>query len=266
MKILNQARYKDENFIVGNGTLINKNICIPLQAISAIKIEGKKKLPLMGHIITALVGVAMMLIPILSMIGIAVFLIGLISLIVTIAANYLQKYELVIQVHSGMMYILEHKDLDFIRKIADIVRKGIDDTTGVTYIKVGEEKIIQNFNGDPSFYNFGQNNNFDKIQIGGDNNTINDESNNTTSQGLTVDQWKKLEYYFRARAAEIGEANPAYQACKRMETCANQQDEKGLIRLIKMTGKTALPTIIEKASEYGVNGLFHILASLMRKG
>ena len=40
MRLQNEICYKDENFIVGNGTIVTNNICIPLNAISIIKIEG----------------------------------------------------------------------------------------------------------------------------------------------------------------------------------------------------------------------------------
>ena len=42
MQLQNEVRYKDESFYIGNGTFVTSDICIPLNAISTIKVKGKK--------------------------------------------------------------------------------------------------------------------------------------------------------------------------------------------------------------------------------
>ena len=279
MRLHNEIRYKDENFIVGNGTIVTSNICIPLNAISIIKIEDKKKQSLRKAIITIIIGLLLCIIPLINFIGGVVLLCGIVILIKVTLENSLQKYGLVIQVHSGMSYIFEHHDLNFIRKIADVIRKGLDDTSGVTYISMGNSKIEHNYNGNPSFLSFGDNNTFGSGNIFGSGNTVGDvvmgdnssitkkdshdtiDSNNS-EKIFSTEEWKKMEKYFEIRAEELGETSEAYQTCKRMQQYANKKDAHGLRAFMRKIGKSMLMIVLEKSTEYGIRSLLERLATI----
>lgn len=272
MRLQSEVRYKDENFIVGNGTIVTKNICIPLNAISIIKIEGKNKRPLGKTIITIIIGFILTLIPVIGLIGTIAFYYGLIKLVYLIIVNCLKKFGLVIQVHSGTSYVFEHKDIDFIRKIADVIRKGLDDTSSVTYISMGDSKIEHNFHGNPSFFVFGDGNTFGDMVMGGQNNITKQDSHtsydshdtinsNNTTNIFSSEEWEKMEQYFQLRAEQLGRSSEAYKPCKRMEQYAKQKDAHRLRQFMKTIGKPMLRVIVEKATEYGIGALFQKLAS-----
>lgn len=279
MRLQNEICYKDENFIVGNGTIVTNNICIPLNAISIIKIEDKKKQSLRKAIITMIIGLLLCIIPVINFIGGIVLLCGIITLIKLIWENSLQKYGLVIQVHSGMSYIFEHHDLNFIRKIADVIRKGLDDTSGVTYISMGNSKIEHNYNGNPSFLSFGDNNTFGSGNIFGSGNAVGDivmgangsiikkdshdtiDSNNS-EKIFSTKEWEKMERYFQIRAEELGESNEAYQSCRRMQQYANKKDAQGLRTFMRIIGKSILTIVFGKATEYGIRSLLERLTTI----
>lgn len=128
MQLQNEVRYKDESFYIGNGIFVTSDICIPLNAISTIKVKGKKTINLNLVLSMIAIGVLLLLIPSLRIAGCFIFACGLVTLGCLFLLRYLDKYGLVIQVNSGVSYLFEHEDLEFIRKIADIIRKGLDDS------------------------------------------------------------------------------------------------------------------------------------------
>lgn len=70
-----------------------------------------------------------------------------------------------IQVHARTMYRFEHKDLSFIRKVADVIGAALDDNAMVTYVDMRRTDAKQNFKGGSSFYSFGKNNAFGNVII-----------------------------------------------------------------------------------------------------
>lgn len=270
MQLQNELRYKDESFYIGNGTFVTSDICIPLNAISTIKVQGKKTINLNLVLSMIAIGVLLLLIPSLRIAGCFIFACGLVTLGCLFLLRYLDKYGLVIQVNSGVSYLFEHEDLEFIRKIADIIRKGLDDSMkNTTFVDMSNSMIKPNFNGNPSFQNFGENNQFDNTMITGSTGEARKDSHdtisNTTVNAFSEEEWNKMETYFHKRAADLGEGNQAYLPCKKMELCARKKDLQGLWKLMKGIGKTTLVTVLEKMSESGVEAIFRKLISMMPK-
>lgn len=271
MQLQNEVRYKDESFYIGNGTFITSNICIPLNAISVIKIVGKKETNLNQGFGMIVAGLLLLAIPMLRIIGTIVLVCGVVVLGCLILGNYLQKNGLVIQVNSGASFLFEHKDIEFIRKIADIIRKGLDDTMQhTTYVDMSNSMINSNFNGNPTFQDFGKHNKFKDTVISGssgdsenrqkrDVNTYNQES------GLSEEEWNRIEKYFHQRAEELGKTNHAYSSCKQMEQYARKKDVEGLSKLMKSVGKTALFSILGKISEFGVKEIIQKIIQMVSK-
>lgn len=266
MKLKREVRYNDRDLIVGNGTIITYNTCIPLNAVSAIQIRNRAKGSITKPIIMLIVGCVMAFIPTLSLIGGIIAFCGLALLLIQLWENSMQKYGLVIQVHAGTTFTFEHKDLSFIRKIADIIREALDDNAELTYIDMRRTEVQQNFKGKNSFYSLGENNSFGNVIIG-DHNHYKEGSHDTTNSNnttivLTVDDWNKLERYFRIRSEELGRDHQAYTACKEMERYAKQKDAKGLRKFFTSVGKGVLTAVLAKAAEYGLVEVFHKLASI----
>lgn len=269
MNLQGEVRYRDKDFIVGNGTIITYDTCIPLHAVSAIKIKDKERLPMTWGIVMIVVGILLLVLPLVSFIGGILIVCGIILIAIRSWINSMQKYALVIQVHAGGLYIFEHADLGFIRKIADIIRQALDDGASITYINMRSTSVKQNFEGGSTFYSFGKNNSFGHVITGNDNtveggvrNTIN--SNNTTNNTtmiFTADEWNKLESYFRKRGEELGKDHQAYAACKELETYARNKDAKGMRTFLKSVGKGVVTAVLAKATESGLAEIFHRLAT-----
>lgn len=267
MQFQTQKNYHDEQFIVGKGSIVTNNLCIPLHSIAFLRIEGKKKQNIDKEIIALVIGVILMLIRPLRMFGILVFLFGILSFACIVCVNYLQKCGLVIQLQSGATFTFQHSDPEFIRQVAEVIRKGLDDALGVTYVDMSKTKIVQKINGDPSFFDFGSGNSFGDI-VTGQHNEINkdyydsvDNSNRNISI-FNVEQWKKLENYFYMQAERLGPSHDSYKICKRMEQYSKEKDASGLSKFMKTIGKAAFVPIIEKATECGVNELLRTLLTL----
>lgn len=76
MQLQNEVRYKDESFYIGNGTFVTSDICIPLNAISTIKVQGKKTINLNLVLSMLAMGVLLLLIPSLRIAGCFIFVCG----------------------------------------------------------------------------------------------------------------------------------------------------------------------------------------------
>ena len=265
MNLHGEVRYKDKDFIVGNGTIMTYDTCIPLHAVSVIKVRDKIKKPIANQIIILILGGIIQFVPLLSFIGLILVLYGVLSLAIRLWENYMQKYALVIQVHAGGVYIFEHKDVGFLRKIADIIRQALDDSASVTYIDMRRTSVKQNFKGGSSFYSFGENNSFGPVITGTDT-TYNEGSHDTiisgnTSITITVDEWDKLERYFKTRGEELGRDHQAYPACKELEKYARKRDAKGMCEFLKSVGKGVLTAVLAKATESGLAEVFRKVAT-----
>ena len=264
MNLPNQLRYKDESLIIGKGTIISYNACIPLHAVSCIKIEGKKRKPLGKILVALIIGVVMLIIPVLRIFGGIVFSCAFLELVCTVIANYFGKCSLVIQTNSGTMLILEHPKIDFIKNVAEAIRKGLDDTAGVYYIHMKETKIVQKIKGNPSFYNFGKDNQFvdSPITINGGHHSYEENVVDSYNSSLFTDEeWEKLEHYFKLRAGELGEKAAAYNACKQMQQLSKEKNAKGLRKVMGAVGKEIVMAVIGSATEYGIAELLRRLAS-----
>lgn len=267
MQLQNYQNYQNEQFIVGKGSIVTSNLCIPLHAIACLRIEGKKKMKLDIGLWLLIIGIFLMFIPSMRVFG-AVFLCGgIVTCVCIFLVGYLQKYGLAIQLQSGATFTFWHSDLEFIKEIAEVIRKGFDDAAGITYIDMSKTKIVQKIKGDPSFLNFGTDNNFGDI-ITGDENSVEKnyygktDTSQTNMSVLSAKEWKELEHYFHIQAEELGTGHESYQACKKMEQYANKEDASGLSRFLNTVGKTILIPIIQKAAEYGVNELLRTLILL----
>lgn len=265
MNLQGEAHYRDKDFIVGNGTILTYDRCISLHAVSMIKIQDKRKVSLTYPIIMIVLGLVMLFIPLLSLIGgVLIFFGGLIVALLLWAAH-MQMYGLEIVINTGAVCVFEHKDLEFIRKVADIIRKALDDCAVSTYIDMRGSKVKTNYVGG-DFYSFGKQNSFGDLIIG-DDNRIEKESHNTTTINhatdvLTLEEWNRLERYFRIRGEELGNDHQAYPACKELEKYARNKDAKGMRAYLKSIGKTVFTAILTKATESGLAEIFRKLASI----
>jgi len=273
---------KNENaeLYIGNGTIVMPDLCIPLNAISTIRIEKQRMKPLIAEIFIFIIGVFFIRIPIelFQILGTLGIVYGVVIGILTFISNQNRESYLKIRVHSGEIITLQQKDIEFLRRLADVIKEAIDDNAKISYVDMRTMKIKQNIKNMGTMGDVigGKNsgNTISETSAGGnivigDGNETNDRSGNVitgntvNTTGLSADDWAKLEKYFRTRCVELGKNHPAYKECLRMEQYARAKDAHGLKMHMQAVGKTILSAIISSATKYGMDRL---LLTILQKG
>ena len=265
---------------IGKGTIVMPDLCIPLNAISTIRIEKQRAKPLASEICIFIVGIFCTKIPIelFQTLGTLGIIYGVVIGILTFISNRNRESYLKIRVHSGEIITLQQKNIEFLRRLADVIKEAIDGNAKISYVDMRTMKIKQNIKNMGTMGDVigskNSGNTFSGTSTGGDiiigdGNEKNDHSGNiitgntVKTTGLSADDWEKLEKYFRTRCVELGKNHPAYKECLRMEQYAREKDAHGLKMHMQAVGKTILSAIIASATKYGMDRL---LLTILQKG
>lgn len=131
---------------IGKGTIVMPDLCIPLNAISTIRIEKQRMKSLISEIFIFVVGIFFTRIPLelFQMLGALGIVYGIVIGVLTFILNQNRVSYLKIKVHSGETITLQQKNIEFLRTLADVIKEGIDDNAKISYVDMRTMKIEQN--------------------------------------------------------------------------------------------------------------------------
>lgn len=254
---------KEEQFYIGDGAIIMKDMCVPLNAIAVIQMEAPQA-SIIGAVILIVLGMMALISPTFRTLGIFVLLCGASMLGITILANKTRDYFLRIQLSSGRVITFSSKNHNFVKELMETLCDSIDNREKKVYVDMTENHIVQNIgeihketlyvdksnSGNTVFGNWYSNIKGSSIINTGDRSTVSDtdldsHTENTTNQnGLTMEEWMRLELFFASRGKELGKEHPGYAACVELEKCSREHDAGGIKKMMQSVSKTVLRTIL----------------------
>lgn len=275
---MNAKKRKDECFYIGDGAIVMKDLCIPLDAISSIDVVETPKIAINAVIVFAILGIVL-LIPdngVIRILGVLMLLYaGTMGVIIYLAEKN-KEHSLKIQVASGRIITFSSKDLNFLRELMEMIYKSIEDKGRITYVNMIKNNFTQNIEKIEAERIYQQNINSGNViggnwDMGGNNSTFvnNGESasfsnmNNGNVSILTRNEWNELENFFARRGREIGRAGLNYDACVKLQEFSRNRDAKGMKAFMKEIGGTVVKAILGAAAEGTVTAL---LAKILRMG
>lgn len=253
-----------DKLCVGEGVISLSDACIPLDNICALEIMLPPALPLVFGIIVIVAGILLCFnsFEFFRILGGYALLLGLVFTILMRYFNQKRKYLFRITVNSGIQYIFENKNLEFLRDLLRKIQQAIDDRQIKLYadtvnnyiqndIKNVEVFIKQMDVEDKSMNISGGNNIFNSGIMGdlkdivfGDKNTNTNSNVNTNTQTLSDEQWTTLIQFFENRAQNLEPNSEAYNSCVQMGQDAKRKDASALKQRIQSVGKEVFKVIL----------------------
>lgn len=264
---------KEEKFYIGDGAIIMKDMCIPLNAITMVHMESPQT-SIVGCIILMVAGIMALIPPInaFRVLGVLLLLFGALLIGITILVNKVRDYYLRIQLNSGKVITFSSKDHEFVKELMDTLCESIDNREKKVYVDMTENHIVQNIgeihketlnidnsnSGNTVWGNWYSNIKGSNIVHTGDHSPVSDagldshREKKVNQNGLTTEEWMRLELFFASRRKELGKEHPGYAACVELEKCSREHDAGGIKRLMKSVSKAVLKAILGTTMEGAV--------------
>ena len=258
----------NDDIYIGQGIMKWGNCFITLDAITIVELiqnknQGYGKLP---------IAAAICLLGVIVLIASKEFAVALICLIMFLACvilisniyykNKTKIYTLFVRLNNGENHYLTHENLEFIYKIMDAIKDGIDNRKGGYFIDMSNNGNIQ-YNVDKSMGKFTGNTIVgDGININTGDNIKNDKGiiserdtvidgpvntgdENVINNGLTEKEWESLENFFRERKEYYSLEKDKKEKCQELEKMAKEKDKNKMKKYMKSLGKTILTEIVK---------------------
>lgn len=80
--------------------------------------------------------------------------------------------------------------------------------------------------------------------------------NNVNRNGLTEEEWMRLELFFARRGKELGKEHPGYVACVELEKCSREHDARGIKKLMQSVSQSVRKAVLGTTAGGAVKELF----------
>lgn len=257
----------NDDIYIGQGIMKWGNCFIPLDAISIVELVRNKdkeygKTPIVAAV--SLLGVIALIISKMFLLALICFFIfiGCLLIIANIYdQNKTKVYTLFVRLNNGENHYLVHSNLDFIYRMMDAIKEGIDNRKSGYFIDMSNNGNIQ-YNVDKSMGKFtdntivgdginittGDNIKNGGIMAGGDINfrgTAVTGKGSTVNNGITEKEWESLENFFRERKEYYSFDTDKKEKCEELEKLSKEKDKTKMKNYLSSIGKTILSEIIK---------------------
>lgn len=256
---------KEEKFYIGDGAIVMRDMCVPLNAIAVIQTEAPQ-VSILGCVIFVVLGIMALITPsdAIRTLGVIFLLCAALMFGVIILLNKTRDYFLRIQLNSGRVITFSSKDYEFIRELMDTLCESIDNREKKVYVDMTEKHIVQNIgeihketlhidnsnSGNSVWGNWYSNIKGSSIINTGDGSPVSDASQDSHTEktaernGMTEEEWMRLELFFASRSRELGKEHPGYAACAELEKCSRKHDAGGIRKIMQSVSKAVLKTLL----------------------
>lgn len=269
---------KRDKLCVGEGVISLSDACIPLDNICALEIMLPPALPLVFGIIVIVAGIFLCFnsFEFVRRLGGYVLSLGIVLTILMRYFNQNRKYLFRITVNSGIQYIFENKNLEFLRDLLRKIQQAIDDRqiklyadtvnnyirNDITNIENYIEKMdvvdeSMNISGGNNIFNSGVMKDVGGIVFGNKKETHTNV--NTNIQTLSDEQWTTLIQFFESRAQNLEPNSEAYNSCVQMSQDAKRKDASALKQRIQSVGKVVFKAILGEGVSSVVKHLLELV-------
>ncbi len=266
MKLFTEIKSKQDQFYIGKGIVVMRDLCIPLSAVSSVSVIEPPGIPLLSSLVFIGFGLFFSFndqSDFVKTVGILILLSSVIFLLIGILAAINRTSQLKIQLHSGRSVIFSSRNLSFLRELAVQIGSCISDAEITVSVDIGEQTIRHNVTLPDAESLYGDTAITSRHTDNAPDRSLEPPTHSTTDRtqprSLTDEEWRQLEWFFQNRKRQLDAGDSRYPSCIRMEEYAGNRDSRRLKAYMKELGAPAIKSILGQTADRTIMALLTII-------